>query len=145
MITLHVDFDSPITVVPTDRVNIYWNVDYRGIASGDVSFIDAVNHQPIPLFPGRREVRWLSGEWLAEPWLEEVADPDVQFETPPVHFGRVKVRGIGIDAAGNAQSPAGPEGEHTVNSSPTAAANFKRSTYAAGQQSFTFNASLQLT
>ena len=145
MLSLTVEFDAPTTDVASDRVDIFANLDDHGIASGDVSYSTPLNASPLPIFPGSVDgPSWGETAWGTLAWGNAVGDPGVLFETLPVHFGEVKIAGKAIDRAGNYQGDAVTLDTLVVNSTPMPPTLFERSTYAAGQQAFTFSRSPQL-
>lgn len=126
-------------------VDFFWNVDAVGNASGDIDAENPINGAPLRLYPGAAsgpswgETGWGEGSWGRGVYLTKVA-----FETPSVHFGRVKIAARARDQAGNAQGGSLAETEQTVNSPPRPPTRFKRGDYADARQWFTFKESPQL-
>lgn len=147
MRSLNVSFESPVAYEPGVLVDIYWNVNARGIASGDVDTSVKVNDASMELFAGitgGQSHLWLQTAFLSNEWLVPTATPSATFSTPMVHFGDVKLAGKARDYLGNYQAAAIEIGTITVNSTPMPPSNLKVSTYTAGRQWFTFTPSPQL-
>jgi len=146
-------------------VDFFWNVDAVGNASGDIDAENPINGAPLRLYPGAASgPSWGEGEWGQEGWGTNLQPgpswgetgwgegswgrgvylTKVAFETPSVHFGRVKIAARARDQAGNAQGGSLAETEQTVNSPPRPPTRFKRGDYADARQWFTFKESPQL-
>lgn len=145
MLSLVVTFPAERTVFSTDFVDVFWNVNAaNGVAAGEPSSVP-INESPIRLFPGQDPgPEWGQYNWGQAPFGGNLAAPGIQFETPPCHFGRVKVTGKARDSVGNYQSGAVQITERVVNSTPEAPTRFKREAFAGGVQTFSFTQSEQL-
>lgn len=147
MVTLVVTFDTATSVVPTDTVDLFWNVNAKGIASGSIDESAPINGSPIPLFPGGvTSVTWGNGNWGMNPWGTTVGDPDVSYTTPAVCFGAVQIEGKARDSLGNYQATAPTAATQVVNSPPVAPEDFTRGSFNATTSvlTFTFTPSPQL-
>lgn len=163
MLTLTLQHEHTVISDPGALANLYWNVDANGLASGSVDDADPINDAPLPLFPGQapgpiwgvtpwgtdtwtsrleRGPRWGRTPWGSCVWTQGGHQSRINFETPPVHFGRVLVAIKAIDRAGNVQSGALAEAERVVNSTPLPPARFARTT--GGSKRFDFRESPQL-
>ena len=145
MLSLNIQFETSRSVTNNETVDLYWNVDERGIASDGIDTDTPLNATPIRLFPGAGQGEsWGESPWGEGAWGGEDAIPAVNYDTPEVCFGRVKIAGKAMDAVGNPQAGAIIETEIVVNSNPTPPARLERSSFAAGRQAFTFMQSPQV-
>lgn len=149
-----------------DEVNLYWNVDEDGNASGSPDYTEPINESPIRIFANADPVTWLEDTWLTGPWLSDIVvsiewlvDPwleggwltgsprsTVAFQTPDVHFGSVQIAAKSIDTIGNEQSGDANVTTIVVNSTPLGVTRFERGDYddETGRQWFSFTESPQL-
>lgn len=146
MIPITATITSTTITDPAATVDIFANVDGRGIASGSVT-ATPVNGARVPLFPEGSIIdgsEWLNRSWLKSGWLEALSPCSISQPLPPACFGLVKAAALAYDAVGNPQGGAETVVSVFVNSTPMPPAAFVRGAYAAGQQSFTFSESPQL-
>lgn len=147
MLTIVANLASCSSSSPTDKANVYANLDAVGNAGGELA-ATPINARPVELFPGfNAELeKYAQSAYLRVPYLRpDLSDKlGMRVEVGPVHFGRLKVAAVAIDANGNEQAGAAAETEMTVNSTPRPATDFRRSTYTDGRQWFTFIESPQL-
>lgn len=146
MRSILVKFQNPVAVEPGVTVDFFWNVNNRGIASGDVSYAEKVNDASVPLFTGDipQSPSFLMGPWLSGTWLTNPTLPNAQYWTPPVHWGNVKVAGKAKDRHDNYQATSPTPTELFVNSTPLPPDRFRRDSWTGGRQWFTYDVSPQL-
>lgn len=151
---------------PLARVDFFWNVDARGIASGAIDDTQSLNGAPIALFPEAQfgatgsEGEWGSGSWGEDAWGTESYHAAALCVTPPVCYGLMRTGAVAMDQFGNEQSGSIAESTSWVNSTPMAPTRFRRDDFSPGwgqgrwgqqgwgsgtlQQWFTFTGSPQL-
>lgn len=145
MLTLLVTFPTPRVITSAETVDLFTNLDGRGRAAGPINESAPANDSPLRLFPGQDPgPRWAAGPWGQDTWAGYSGAPAVQFETPPICFGRVRVAGKTRDEVGNYQTGPVAVADRVINSTPTPPARFRPAGYAAGRQTFTFIQSPQL-
>jgi len=127
MLELVLTFSETNIADPRAQVDFFWNVDEAGNAGGDVNEAEPINDAPIDLF---RAVgagpQWGETPWGTGPWGGQPLTLTARFDTPPVHFGRVKAAAKARDRLGNVQSGGIVVAERTINSTPRAVRRFQR-------------------